>query len=132
MYHIIFFDGSHKEISEEIYEKILAATMTEAVGIEIDRGFYKFTSIQKILSHEDFLYQYPQYIKIDNHQPYSQVEGLGFSGLITKTKRLSALEVMAKGIKKIIDQRKSEGFTSPNAEKILKFSRERYKIAKNA
>lgn len=94
MFYVIFIDKSIKQITEEKYEKIIQATQTEAIGIEIGGGFYKFAAISKILPEADFLEQYPQYRKT-SHQPYSEIKGNVF------TRATNSKEKFLSGFRKV-------------------------------
>ncbi len=129
-YHIIFFDNTEKEITQEKYNQILDSTSTDAVGIEIDGGFYKFSAIQKILDNEEYIEQYPQKQSYNYSQPYSSLKGLGYEGIINKTPN-KGLELMAKGLKRFIDNRKKSGLETLNPDNLLEKMRLRYSLKNN-
>jgi len=63
---------------------------------------------------------------------WDQLEkGMGFEGVIARENDPKHIELMAKGLQRSIDSRKSEGLKTSNAEKLLELMRQRYVYVKN-
>ena len=106
---IVSFDGSHKSITEETYEKIMKCTEYGLVGLEIEGSFYKLSDMKKVLTNKEFREQYPK--KAPNIPQYSNLSLPGPS-----TTRRIVKDVRKKIKQGFIKSRTARGITKKNAE----------------
>jgi hypothetical protein len=118
-------NGSKHYISELTASKIYALNNEDMAEME-DGTMVKVSTITAIMPIDEFEYQFPEKRTIDYHQPYTVLPAIGFTGLISREKRLSALEGMARGLKKAKDKLEKQGRTTFNIDALLKLARVRY------
>ena len=109
------FDNKCYEIDEKIVDQIMNDSSEDKKnGIWIGSDYIAFASIKSISDLSEAKNFYPD------------LPAVGFTGVINKTNRLSALEAMARGLKKAKAKLEKEGRTTKNIDSLLELARKRY------
>lgn len=118
--------GTKHKITQEEYNQICEASPEDFIQIGVNTSFKK-SAVMEINAIENW-----QEEKSYNYgQPYTELPaGIGFKGLITREKRLGALEGMARGLKKAKAKIEAEGRPTPKIDEFLELARKRYAFIK--
>ena len=118
--------GKHK-LTQIQYEQLLEASPEDF--LELEKGVaFKKSAVMEIKDISDWVEEKAY----DYHQPYTALPpGIGLEGIITKVERLSALEAMARGLKKAKAKIEARGGTTKNIDKFLELARQRYAMIKS-
>lgn len=109
------FDNLDYEITEQQATQIMEQSTTgKAGGIWINGDYIHFSQIKGITKATEY------------EQPKIEAKGIGLSGIISLAKRKSAIEALAKGLKKAKIKLEAKGQTAKNIEELLKLARIRY------
>lgn len=115
--------GTKHKITQEEYNQICEASPEDFIQIGINTSFKK-SAVMEINNISEWQEEKPY----NYGQPYKALPvGIGFVGIITREKRMVALEGMAKGLKKaktILNR------PTPQIDEFLELARKRYKFIK--
>lgn len=121
---ITLVTGTKHKITQEEYNQINEAAPEDWLQIGQTTGFKK-SAIMEIRDIKEWVDNEKNY---NYGQPYSALPaGIGFTGMITREKRLSALEGMARGLKKAKDKLNRP---TPQIDEFLELARKRYALVK--
>jgi len=116
--------GTKIKLTEEDYNKFCEADNDDF--IEASGKTFKKSAVMQI---ED-ISEFAEENNFNYHQPYSLPSGIGFTGIITREKRLKGIELLAKGLQKAKDKTTKQGRNTNNIDKLLEIARNRYKTVK--
>ena len=115
--------GSKHKITPQTYEQILQADKDDLIRLP-DGTVFKNSAVMEIQDISEWTENHYSY-----GQPYQALPpGIGFEGVITSAKRLSALEAMARGLKKAKEKIQKKGGTTRNIDNLLDLARKRYAL----
>lgn len=116
--------GSKVKLTLEAYNQFCEAERDDYIQLNGGRSFKK-SSVMEIQDISEYYdeekYQYGQ-----RYTPLPA--GVGINGVIGRVERLSALEAMARGLKKAKAQIEATGKSTPNIDSLLDFARQRYSM----
>jgi len=125
---IIFFDGSKRFITQPQAEQILNQSCLPGIdGIHLDKTFYfKFSSISKILSLQEFYGQYPKEVpeelsESETLAEYRKIEKPNLTESQAKERQIRKLEGLIRGVTDYINSTAYKGTGAPK-ELLKKFS----------
>jgi len=116
--------GSKIKLTEELYNQFQEASNEDFLTLPNGTTFKK-SAVMQIQDIKEWINEQKTF---DYHQPYSALPPVSFTDIINSTKRLSAIENMAKGLKKA---KVKFDRPTPAIDELLKLARKRYMLVKN-
>lgn len=114
--------GSKVKLTQEDYNKFLEAD--NDTFLEVSGKTFKKSAVMEVEDISAWKDEAPY----SYGQPYAALPpGIGFEGMITREKRLGALEGMARGLKKA---KAKFNRPTPQIDSLLELARKRYKFVK--